>query len=45
MEAELFAIRCGIIQVTCLPHVNQIVIITDSMHAAKKIFDSLVHPY
>ena len=44
-EAELFAIRCGIIQVTHLPHVNKIVIITDSMHAAKKIFDSLVHPY
>jgi len=45
MEAELFTIRCGIIQATCLSHVNQIVVITDSIHAAKKIFDSSVHPY
>ena len=35
-EAELFAIWCGI---------NQAVVITDSLHAAKRIFDSLPHPY
>ena len=44
-EAELFTIRCGIIQATYLSYINQIVIIMDSIHAAKKIFNSLVHPY
>jgi len=41
-EAKLFAIRCSIIQATYLPHINQIIVIMDSIHAAKKIFNSLV---
>ena len=44
-EAELFTIRCGINQAVSIPNVNYIVIITDSLHAAKRIFDSLSHPY
>ena len=44
-EAELFTIRCSINQATCLPNVNQIFIITDSIHAAKRIFDSSLYPY
>jgi len=34
-EAELFAIRCGINQATQLANINHIVVIMDSIHAAK----------
>ena len=34
-EAKLFAIRCGINQATLLANINCIVIIMDSLHAAK----------
>ena len=44
-EAELFAIRCGINQACSKKDISKIVIITDSIHAAKKIFDSKSHPY
>ena len=44
-EAELFAIRCGINQATNLQDIRKIVIITDSIHSAKKIFDYLSHPF
>ena len=44
-EAELFMICCGINQAVANSNVNHIVIITDSLHTVKKIFDSLVHPY
>jgi len=44
-EAELFAIRCGINQAISIPNTNYIVVITDSLHAAMKIFDSLLHPF
>ena len=44
-EARLFAIRCGINQATYLPNVNQIFVITDSIHAAKRIFNLLLYPY
>jgi len=44
-EAELFAICCGINQAVTNQDVNHIVVITDSLHTAKKIFDSSVHPY
>jgi len=44
-EAKLFTIRCSTIQVTHLSHINQIIIIVDSIHAAKKIFNFLVYPY
>ena len=44
-EAELFAIRCGINQACSIGNVSKIVIITDSIYAAKKIFDCESHPY
>ena len=44
-EAELFTIRCGINQACSKDNVSKIIIITDSIHAAKKIFDSNSHPY
>jgi len=45
MEAELFAIRCGINQACIKEEVSKIIVVTDSIHAAKKIFDSKSHPY
>jgi len=44
-EAELFAIRCGINQACSIDSVSKIIVITGSIHAAKKIFDSESHPY
>ena len=44
-KAKIFATRCGINQVTNLPNIEQIIIITDSIHTAKRIFDSLSHPF
>ena len=44
-EAELFAIRCGINQACSLDHINKIIVVTNSIHVAKKIFDSGSHPY
>ena len=44
-EAELFTIRCGINQATQVVNINHIVVITDLIHVAKRIFNSLIHPY
>ena len=44
-EAELFAIRCGINQACALNNVSKIVVITDSIHVAKKIFNTGSHPF
>ena len=44
-EAELFAIRCGINQACSRNNISKIIIITDSIHAAKKIFENSPHPY
>ena len=44
-EAELFAIRCGINQACSKDYISKIIVITDSIHATKKIFDSDPHPY
>lgn len=44
-EAELFAIRSTINQSCQVTNANKIIIITDAIYAAKKIFDSLAHPY
>ena len=44
-EAMLFAIQCSINQAVANPNVKHIVVITDSLHIARKIFDSLTHPY
>jgi len=45
IEVELFAIRCGINQACIKENVSKIIIITDSIHAVKKIFDSKSHPF
>jgi len=44
-EAKLFAIRCGINQVVGIPNIKHIVIITDSLYTAKRIFKLLLHLY
>ena len=44
-EAELFAIRCGINQACSKENVSRIIIITNSIHTVKKIFNSKSHPY
>ena len=44
-EADLFAIRCGINQACSLNNVSKIVVIIDSIHVAKKIFDTGSHPF
>jgi len=44
-EAELFAIRCNINQASNKKDIFKIIVITDSIHAAKKIFDPLAHPF
>jgi len=42
-EAKLFTIRCSINQATNLSGILKIIIITDSIHAARSIFDSSIH--
>ena len=45
-EAKFFAIRCGINQAAHLQGIqgiSKIIVVTDSIHAAKKIFDSSSH--
>ena len=44
-KAELFTIRCGINQAIGIPNAKCIIIITDFLHTAKKIFNSSTHPY
>ena len=44
-EAELFAIRCGINQAYLISNVSKIVVVTDSIHMAKKIFDYGSHSF
>jgi len=44
-EVELFAIRCGINQACNKKSISKIIVITDSIHAAKKIFDNKSLPY
>jgi len=43
-EAELFAMRCGINQACNKDNISKIIIITNSIHSAKHIFDSSAHP-
>ena len=45
IEVELFAIRYGINQSLSINNLFKIVVITDSIHTVKKIFDPSVHPY
>ena len=42
-KAELFAMRCDINQACNKDNISKIVVITDSIHLAKRIFDSLLH--
>ena len=44
-EAELFTIRCGINQACIKEGVSKIIMVTDSIHAVEKIFDSKLHLY
>ena len=44
-KAKLFAIRCGINQAINTPNVKHIIIITDSIHATERIFDSSPYLY
>jgi len=44
-KAELFAIRCKLNQAIWLTNIEHIIIITDSIHTAKKIFDLFIHLY
>ena len=43
-EAELFAIRCSINQSIHFDNISKIIVITDSIYAAQRIFDSSSHP-
>ena len=44
-EAELFVIRCSINQASNCDSISKIIIITDSIYVAKKIFDSSLYPF
>jgi len=44
-KAKLFAIRYSINQATCLFNINWIIVIMDSIHAVKRIFDLLNYLY
>jgi len=44
-EVELFAIRCGINQSLNVNNLSKIVVITDSIHMVKNIFDPFVYFY
>ena len=44
-KAELFAIRCGINQATIHDDISKIIIITNSIHATRKIFDLTSYPF
>jgi len=44
-EVEPFVIRCGINQSLSLDNISKIIVITDTFHAVKKIFNPLVYPY
>jgi len=44
-EAKLFTIRCGINQACSIENISKIIIVTDSIHTARKIFDNKSNPY
>ena len=45
IKAELFAIRCSINQACSSENISKIIIVTNSIHAARKIFDDKSNPY
>jgi len=44
-EAKLFAIRCGINQSICFNNISKIIVITNSIHTARRIFDPSSHSF
>jgi len=44
-EVELFAIRCSINQASNCDGISKIIIVTDSIHVAKKIFNPSLYPF
>jgi len=44
-EAELFTIRCGINQAVQMQNMSCIIVITDTIHAAEKVFDFSMYPH
>ena len=44
-EAELFAIRCSINQASNFNNMSKIIVVTNSIHTTRKIFELFVHPY
>jgi len=44
-KAELFAIRCSINQAVNIQEISKIIVITDSIHAAKRIFNPSLYSY
>ena len=44
-EAELFTIRYNINQASSIDNISKIIVTTDSIHAARKIFNISPHPY
>ena len=44
IEVGLFATRCGINQATNSTSISKIIVITDSIHATRKIFDHSSYP-
>ena len=45
MEEELFIIRCGINQAMYINNISKIIVVTDSIHMVKRIFDPSVYPF
>ena len=45
IEAELFAIRCGINQSTHINNISKIIVVMNFIHMAKRIFDPSVYPF
>jgi len=44
-KVELFAIICSINQALNLDNVSKVIVITNSIHMARKIFEPSIHPY
>ena len=44
-KAKLFAIQCGINQVVANHNIKHIIVITNSLHITRRIFNSSTHPY
>ena len=45
IEVEMFSIRCGINQAVDFPNIKKIIVITNTIHSARCIFDLLTYLY